>query len=483
MNQRRIQMLKLLSQLPALVLLFCSLAGTAQKTPAGISLPEKKIIRSAILGESRDLLIQVPKTNQRLPLLIVFDGESLFNITVSAVRFMSDNSEIPQMPEAIIVGIINTDRNRDMPIPQQYGGEKGEDKFLKFIKDELMPWMNKNYSLNGHTIAIGHSQGGLFASYLLAKHPNMFPWIIALDPPMNADQKVQSIKEGVSQAVRSSKNKTRYASIDAVYGWGQEWKKFFSENDVAFNEKIAGESHESVPFKGIYDGLKFLFLDFSPARKDMNLSEIKNHFKTIAEKYGYSYEIPLKTLLASASRKMTENRKTEIIELLDYAGLKYAESTLVKELKAKAAKIKNATGSVIDSFLALSRPTVEQIKKYEGSWAGDFISKDGKKFPISIQIKIEGDEPRLLAPFDPNNPGNKEEPEVFHVTNESKLIFGKRNRGGGIIINTLYLTDKNSLVGEGMWMGFTIPEDASPDDRKQLSFLLKTPARFNLMRQ
>ncbi|HVQ39440.1 MAG TPA: hypothetical protein VMS31_18015 [Pyrinomonadaceae bacterium] len=34
---------------------------------------------------------------------------------------MTGYSAIPQMPEALVVAVTNTDRNRDMPVPQSYG--------------------------------------------------------------------------------------------------------------------------------------------------------------------------------------------------------------------------------------------------------------------------------------------------------------------------------------------------------------------------
>jgi enterochelin esterase-like enzyme len=123
------------------LLLFITTRSLSQEKNAAIIIGERKTIRSSVLKESRDLLIYAPgRATTKLPLIIVFDGAGLFNATFSAVQFMNYYSEIPQMPEAIIIGIENTDRNRDMPIPQQYGGEKGEDDFLKFVRDEIIPW-------------------------------------------------------------------------------------------------------------------------------------------------------------------------------------------------------------------------------------------------------------------------------------------------------------------------------------------------------
>jgi len=477
-------MVKQFSKLSLILLLFITTQSIAQEKNRAITIGERRTIQSSILKESRDLLIYTPgKATTKLPLIIVFDGAGLFSATVSAVRFMNYYSEIPQISEAVIIGIENTDRNRDMPIPQQYGGEKGEDNFLKFVRDEIIPWASKNFSLNGHTIAIGHSQAGLFASYILARSPEHFPWVLALDAPMNVDPKTNPIKEIISKTAKDLSKKVRYASIETVYGWKDEWTKYFSETNSVMIKKLKDESHESMAFEGVYEGLKFLFRDFAPLRKEMNLAELRNFYRSISDNYGYEYEIPLRVLSASASRKIPENRKTEIIELLNYAEIKYGSNEVITGLKTKTASLTDVANSIVDSFLALPPPTPEQIKKYAGVWSGQFITKEGKELNSTIEISIKESKAKLLTSFDPYNPEKKQEPEVLHVTKEGRLVFGIKNRGGGIIINTLELDKKGSLVGEGMWLGFTIPGDVSPDEKKQLNFLLNTPTKFILQRQ
>lgn len=452
----------------------------AQDGPAN-GITEKQTIQSSVLAEPRDLLIYTPaNAKQKLPLIIVFDGDGLFSATLATLRFMNYFSEIPQMPEAVVVGIQNTDRNRDMPIPQQYGGEKGEDNFMRFVRDELVPWAGKKYLLNSHIILVGHSQGAFFASYLLSKAPADFPWVLSLDAPVNVSPKGETVKKMISAIAAGPGNKMRYVSVEAAYGWGNEWTKYFPASTPAMRKKLTDESHESMAFPGLYEGFKLLYKDFAPARKDMNLPELKDHYRLVSQKYGYDYAIPLNVLTASASRKIPENRKEEIMALLDYAEQKYGSNTMVAALKARAANLTNETHSVVDSFLALPRPDAEQVKKYLGNWKGQMTTKEGEKFAFAMDITLENGEPKLLAGFDPGNPGKKTAADVFHITEAGELVFGIRNRGGGIIINNLNMNDKGELAGEGWWKGFTIPADVPADVKKQLNFLINTPTKFRL---
>lgn len=463
--------------------LFFTSCTSAQNETNPIIIGEKLTVPSKILHESRKLMVYAPeKVSQKIPLILVFDGESLFETTVAAVKFMNYSSEIPQMPEAIVVGIPNTNRDRDMPTPQQYGVGNGEKNFMDFIKQELIPWVNKKYQLNGHIIAIGHSQGALFVSYLMAEEPGTFSWAIALDAPMNIDTKTNRLKEKLTAVMNEQKIKSRYASIESVFGWGNDWQKSITKNVQAMQMKLPDETHESMPFKGMYEGLSFLFKDFAPLRKDLSLTTLKEYYKLVSDKYGHTYEIPLRVITASASRKIIEERKDEILELVNYAEAKYAPNAKTTQLKIDARKITKQPNPIIDSILALPRPTVEQINKYKGRWVGEMVVPGGHNSTVDIEILAENGTAKLLSVI-PWNPSKKEEAEILFITKEGVLVFGRRNRGGGLFITTCIINDKGELAGEERLVGFTIPENESADFKQQMNFIINNPNTVHLTRQ
>ena len=81
-------------------------------------------ISSQALHEQRELHIYLPpyydNSKQRYPVIYTLDGELTGLATANAVQFMTSYSSIPQIPEAIVVAVINKDRNRDMPRPQDF---------------------------------------------------------------------------------------------------------------------------------------------------------------------------------------------------------------------------------------------------------------------------------------------------------------------------------------------------------------------------
>lgn len=104
-----------------------------------IKLGNKQTIHSEALGETRELLIRLPEsyhgTENRYPVIYMLDtnytaflANDMF--TIEYMRF------VRKVPEFIIVGIYNTDRERDMiPVRIKDRGGGGANKFLMFIEN------------------------------------------------------------------------------------------------------------------------------------------------------------------------------------------------------------------------------------------------------------------------------------------------------------------------------------------------------------
>ncbi len=58
----------------------------------------------------------------------------------------------------------------------------GADKFISFLKTELIPYINKTYPTNGTNSLYGHSYGGLFSMYTFLIEPELFETCFATDP-------------------------------------------------------------------------------------------------------------------------------------------------------------------------------------------------------------------------------------------------------------------------------------------------------------
>src|SRR5690242_5148535 len=99
-------------------------------------------IASRTLGETRVIDVSLPDsysddTTRRYPVLVVLDGDYDHQIAATIARFYSATS---QMPEVIVVGVRNVDRNRDLtpellpdfPMPPELPRAGGAEAFLGF---------------------------------------------------------------------------------------------------------------------------------------------------------------------------------------------------------------------------------------------------------------------------------------------------------------------------------------------------------------
>lgn len=146
-------------------------------------------IPSSILQEDRPIRVHLPRKYElsggRYPVLFVLDAdqEGLFKYAVRDAGLFADRGEKPAM---IIVGIENTNRLRDMNVPDfEYQGEAivgGAGKFLDFIEKELVPYIDEKYRTSHPKILFGGSASATFSIFAMVSRPAVFDAYIASSP-------------------------------------------------------------------------------------------------------------------------------------------------------------------------------------------------------------------------------------------------------------------------------------------------------------
>ena len=131
------------------LLLFLLLSFTTQSQPIGtVSIGSEHTLISQVLGEERHYFINLPAsyqkdevyTDKKYPVLILLDADNNFRFASSMIQFMSA-AETEQIPEMIVVAVVNTDRTRDMTT----GLGRQKDNFLTFLESELLPQIDQQY--------------------------------------------------------------------------------------------------------------------------------------------------------------------------------------------------------------------------------------------------------------------------------------------------------------------------------------------------
>lgn len=248
-------------------------SASSSAAPSSNNRGTRETIHSDILKEDRTIEVVLPanfKESKKYDVWYVLDGDGNTGVTRTIEEWVRENGF---MPEPIIVGVYNTDRNRDLTPTHtspkdNYGGA---DNFLSFLQKELIPYINKKYSVKGSNGIFGHSFGGLFAMYAFLTRPEVFDSYLAADPSFWWDNRYmrQLTMDKLDPKLHSNKSlwmsgrggkeseDMGIPSIDSILKakapQSLQWK--FVE--------YPGETHNSIRFKSVYDGLRFFYTGFN----------------------------------------------------------------------------------------------------------------------------------------------------------------------------------------------------------------------------
>lgn len=259
-------------------------------TPVTVHRSEVINITSKINGVTYPIFIALPgsyfTTEKTYPVVYMLDAYSSFGIMVQMARLLAFDKELP---EVIIVGIsseggskeFNYGRARDFT-PTQIQPEKlpeefrstfpisgGAEKFLGFIKDELMPYVESNYRFSpGDRTLEGHSLGGLFVFYSLFKEPGLFKRYIAISPALLWDDGFLIKDEEKFSKDHKSLESIIYTAVGSLENEfiKRPWKQLISNmnsrgyDGMKLKSGIAeGETHYTIIPYIVTHGLKSVF--------------------------------------------------------------------------------------------------------------------------------------------------------------------------------------------------------------------------------
>ena len=140
------------------------------------------------LQTERQIKILLPRgyneeDSKRYPLIIVFDGDYLFEAVAGNVDYYSYWED---MPEAIVVGIKQEDQRYDDCMYSEQNSlpiEKGS-SFFEFIGMELIPYLNNSFKTENLRVAVGHGLTANFIDYYLLKDVPLFQAYISISPEL-----------------------------------------------------------------------------------------------------------------------------------------------------------------------------------------------------------------------------------------------------------------------------------------------------------
>ncbi|UII31068.1 esterase family protein [Fulvivirga ulvae] len=201
-----------------------------------IIIGNKLRIYSEVLGEEKELYISLPPMyNQHVqsyPVVFALEAEYLFEATSTVARYMSSRSK---MPESIIVGIANGEFDKRHEVGYKRWGGKPE-AYIRFFKQELIPYLEENYRVNSHRTVIGLSPSTGFLFEVFSSHPGLFKAYLALSAHLEWDRIVGS---DLFDEVISKNNDPNYPK--SVFYFARAASDFptFVNSEEKFNDALS----------------------------------------------------------------------------------------------------------------------------------------------------------------------------------------------------------------------------------------------------
>lgn len=233
----------------------------------------------------------------RFPVLYMHDGQNLFDASLSysgvdwGVHTCIEAAHASGEPlDAIVVGIWNTPARIREYMPEKplervwnrafrdrfvanYGGEPRSDAYLRFLVEELKPFIDRTYPTlpdQENTFMMGSSMGGLVSLYALCEYPRTFHGVACLSTSWTVGGRV--MLPYLQRYVPSPSSHRVYFDygVEAHIGTYEQLQrsvsrlfmdKGYERGKTLLVERFPGEPHSESAWRGrVHVPLRFLLM-------------------------------------------------------------------------------------------------------------------------------------------------------------------------------------------------------------------------------
>lgn len=314
----------------------------------GFSQAIYKTLFSEKLGEDRELKILLPRgysedDKNKYPLIIVLDGDYLFEPVAGNVDYMAYWDD---MPKSIVIGVSHNGKRFDDCMYSEQNSlpmDQGND-FFEFLGMELIPYLEKNFKTEDFRVIVGHGETANFINYYLLKEMPLFQAYIALSPDLAPDmigylsERLSNIQTKTFYYLATSTN-----DVGRIQKVTQELNSKLSALDnknILYNYyNFEGPSHYALPAHALPRALESIFLVYQPISKkeyrevilklDTSPVEyLKEKYTTINELFGIEKNILVNDFKAIAAAIEKKEKFEYYEELGKIARKEYPNSLL-----------------------------------------------------------------------------------------------------------------------------------------------------------
>ena len=313
-------------------------------------------IASKILSEKRAFEIQLPRSFKKddettYPLMIIMDGDHLFNLVSGSVDYLSYWGDIP---ENLVVGIKQRDsRFKDSSIFDNINNTPitSTANFYDFIVQELIPYMSKNYRASEFIIVLGQERTANFINFFLLKNDPLIRGYISISPKFSKDMKeylVQNLsktKANILYTISSSKQ-----DFETIY---EDVLNFSNSLNLIKNKRLKfksliydEENHYTLPTLSVPKSIRetySLYKDIDKIEYDSIISKLESSpvdyliekYKNIKRYYGIDKKVSMNDFMAIEEYIESKEKFKYYEDLSEYAFEYYPETILPSYYKGR----------------------------------------------------------------------------------------------------------------------------------------------------
>lgn len=372
--------LRLIFLLATFLSLFNFLSVNAQENNE-ISVGKKHWIKSEILGEEREIWVYTPPSHadqelvETYPVVYLLDGDWYFQVASAFVQYSKGSFKLPEM---IVVGVLNTDRIRDMTPTnatvnmfgdtiQGLENSGGGSSFLQFFEQELFPFVEQNYRAMPYRILVGHSFGGLWAAQALLQEKQQFNAMLLIDPSLWWNNKellrdlttplTRALDQGTTVYFAEADNAATETTangphVEAMHRFSEVLKTLDQADRRMQHAYFSGETHASVGIPALYAGLSFLFNGYRPSDEVFNNADlIQAHFEALSKAWN-GYFLPPEGLVRNLGWGAQYGRGdlTAAIEFFELNTLNYPNSSNAFKVLGEALMANESSAAAAEAF-------------------------------------------------------------------------------------------------------------------------------------
>ena len=233
-------------------------------------------INSSILNAVRQLKIKLPKnydpsSELKYPLIIVFDGDYLFEPISGQVDFQT---YFDDMPSSIIVGVVQGSERRYDGYCDEVTGLPKESglRFHDFVAEELIPYLDERYNTSKFRVAVGHDLMGNFINSYLFKDDPLFNAYVCISPDLSGTvrdylgKRLEFFKDDIFYYMATSDKDLPYIR-DAVLNANAQISQVQNQYLTYYFDDFKNDTHYTLVNSAIAKSFDKIFELYKPLRE------------------------------------------------------------------------------------------------------------------------------------------------------------------------------------------------------------------------